>query len=299
MSEAENTEVTEEVVTNDSTATEEVSDESAEVTEEVVGEVTEESSEAVEETVAEIIQKYTVNVSGRQEEVTVDDMIKNYQTMRASNDKFQSAATKEKETRKLVEDLAKDPIGAMAEAGYTSDQIKDYIYGQAERYLSRAEETEEQKELRELKEFKEGVELQRVEAEEKSKTAAAQTELDSTSAEIESEYVAALEANSIPSDPNAIRGIAQIQLNGLKNGYDIPIEEAAQIYDEERREYINSMFDNMDTDTVLSYLGKDRMKEVRSKDLEKIKTKSPTEKTISRDKPTKITASEFFNTRTY
>ena len=292
----ENMEVTEEVVTEDSTATEEVSDES---TEDVVAEG---SEELVEEVAEEVVapQLYTVNVSGRKEEVTVEDLMKNYQTMRASNDKFQSAAAKEKETQKLVEDLAKDPIAAMAEAGYTPQEIKDYIYGQAEQYLNRAEETEEQKELRELKEYKEQSEARKLEAEEKTKATAAQTELDATSAEVEAEYVAALEASNIPSDSNAIRGIAQIQLNGLNNGYDIPIEEAAQIYDEERREYINSMFDNMDTDKILGYLGKDRMKEVRSKDLEKIKTKkSPVVASATQEKPKPMSASAFFGTKSF
>jgi len=293
----ENMEVSEEVVTEDSTATEEVSDESTEV-EEGSEELTEEGTEVEEEVVAP--QLYTVNVSGRKEEVTVEDLMKNYQTMRASNDKFQSAAAKEKETQKLVEDLAKDPIAAMSEAGYSPEEIKDYIYGQAERYLNRAEETEEQRELRELKEYREQSEARKLESEEKTKAEAAQAELDATSSDIEAEYVAALEASDIPSDPNAIRGIAQIQLNGLKNGYDIPLVEAAQIYDEERREYINSMFDNMDTDKVLSYLGKERMKEVRSKDLEKLKTKkSPVPASATPEKSKPMSASAFFGSKSF
>jgi hypothetical protein len=122
---------TEEVVATDEATDshpEEGADESAEEVEESEADA-EPSTETTEDVPAdgegetdEEVQRFTVKVNGEEHQVEMDELVRGYQTMRAANEKFEAAATREKELDEYVEfakgfteAIQSDPAGLFAE----------------------------------------------------------------------------------------------------------------------------------------------------------------------------------------
>ena len=243
----------------------------------------EEHSEASEEVTEEYSEPeqpktYTALVNGREEQVTIEEMRSNYQQRSASAETFRKASEERKAAEELLATMQRDPVAALRNSGMSEEEIQDYFYSQTKTFLDLSEETDDQRETRLMKEENAAYRQEKEDRENGLRTQNERVEAEAQEASIESEFTAALEAGEVPSSPGAISRIAQIQLLNLDKGYDISVSEAAQIYREERQQDVNTMFDGMNIDQVMSWLGNDRMKAIRSKDLDKVRRGTPVAK---------------------
>ena len=99
--------------------TPEVSNEVAEdVQPESVAEETNEASQAPAEP-----QSFKVKVNGEEHDVSVDDLIKGYQTGRGAHSKFQEAAKLKSEMDQILANFTKDPVEGLREFGIDAKEF--------------------------------------------------------------------------------------------------------------------------------------------------------------------------------
>lgn len=256
ISEESSEESVEEVVT-ESEGTEEVS--------------TEETSEGSEEVEA----KFEVIVDGTPVSLTRDELIKGFQLGSASHERFRNAAQMKKEAESSLDAMMADPIAAFLKAGGDEAALRDltetYLYGK----IQQDKMTPEERELAELKQYKE-------QAEQRQKDQADQKQQEANTAQTkkyEEEYIAsfnqAFEAAGVAPTESAMSRVAQIQLSALEAGYEVPVDMVINQYKDEQSAMISQYLSSLDSDGISSVIGKDRMKEIRKKELAGAKNPKP------------------------
>ena len=246
---------------------------------------------------------YKTIVNGREELVTLDQLISERQKARAASEKFQQAAAlaKQAEERELL--LKENPVEAMIAAGMSKQEIKQVLYEQAMALLEEDEEeakiTPEERRIRELEEenrkFREMQEQKEKERREQEEA----EEIRKHEAELETEFVTALETTGVTPTPDAIQRIASLMYVAATNNYDMSAQEAAEIYQEEQMEIISNMLGGLEPEQLEKRLGKEAINKLRKYNISKIK--NPVSKRQSPPKKEKSKADtlrsmeDFFN----
>ena len=268
------------------------SEESEELSEESI----EEPAELAAEEVAPKMFKTIIN--GREELITEAEAIKGYQRAKASNEVFSKASEERKAAQAIRDGMKSDPKQALLDLGMTMEEVQEAFYNQTKKFLDLSEETDEQRYSREREEELEAFRQDKLDREEAMKSDNEKSEATRFETEIEAEFTGALEAGNIPSSPGAISRIAQIQIMNLQKGYDLSVDEAAEIYQEERREDIDKMFEGMSEEQMMQWVGPDRMKAIRNYDLQKVrgpKAKKEDSPRAPREKQDRRSAKDFFS----
>ena len=211
--------------------------------------------------------RFEVVVDGQPVSLTRDELIKGFQLSASSHERYRAAADLKKTADTRLDSMMKDPIDAFLKAGGDEAALRDltetYLYGK----IQQDKMTPEERELAELKQYKEQAEVRQREAAEakQQESQAAQT------AKYEQEYVAsfnqAFETAGVASTEQAMSRVAQIQLSALEAGYEIPIDMVINQYKDEQSAQISQYLSSLDSDSITAVIGKDRMKEIRKKEL--------------------------------
>lgn len=291
---SESTEVASEVVSDNLEAVE------GELTPEVSdSELSEPSDAEVTEDVDPNTALYEVKVDGESIKVTLDEMMKGFQLGSAAHKKFQEAARAQKEARQLEEMLKTNPIEAAFKAGVSPQAMRElmekYLYDQ----IKYEELSPEQRELEDLRRFKAEQEQQRQAQKEQEQKAQQQKEIEYYQTQYVASYEAALQKAGIPKSETAVSRIAQIQLDALENGWEMPVEMAVDQFASEQRSLVDKYIESLTEDQVEQVLGKDRLKAIRKKELAKLKnpvsSNTRVESNQQQQKTEKISASDFFS----
>jgi len=84
--------------------------------------------------------RHKVVIDGAEELKTIDELIRGYQLERASYKKMQEAAEVRKDAEYVLKSFVGDPIGLaekqLRKAGYSEDQIRQYLTSKAEQFLA-------------------------------------------------------------------------------------------------------------------------------------------------------------------
>ena len=78
--------------------------------------------------------------------------------------------------------------------------------------------------------------------------------------------------NDMPKSPYVVKKIAEYMMLGLQNNMDVSVEDVLPVVRSEIQQDIKDMFSAMPDEVVESFLGKDRLSNIRKKNLAKAKT---------------------------
>jgi hypothetical protein len=278
---------------------------------ESLGESTEdvESTEEVseEETSEEVVsgkepKYYKTVVNGREELVTLEELLANNQKARASAEKFQKAAQLAKQAEERQAMLKDNPVEAMKALGMSKDEIKKVLYAQAMQLLEEEEEeakiTPEQKRLKELEEENRKYREERENKEKEIQSKKEAEEIAKYEQEIEGEFIQALGDVGLSGTPEAVQRMAMLMYSAAENNYDMSAKEAAEIYKDEETERILNRLKGLEAEDLEAYIGKEAVKKLRQNSIAKIKNPQPkkkvTDKSTKKEEQVKRSMEEFF-----
>lgn len=294
-----------EVVSEESLNQEEIQSELVEgdMSEDVEQELSEDGQEAEseEESSEEAVasnETFMVNIDGQNVEVSKDELLKGYQRAQAANQRFMEAARLKKEAEEERNLLQNDGFeAALKYAGNTKEfreKVESWLWNQ----LQREQMDPKDLELEELRaKAKEAEELKQRQQEEEEKRQFAELQAKEEERYLK-EFNNAFSARGIEPEPKDIQEVSAILYNAATNNYDMPINDAIDIYLEKRNSEIESFLSKADIDRLEKLIGKDKINQIRKKEIQKLK--NPTGRSSKpaepqKQKEAKIAASDFFS----
>ena len=301
-------------VVSDSTPSMEASLDSSEVQEsegtlEESGEV--ETAVEVEESQPEQ-QMFSLTIDGEDLELTYDQMVEFAQKGKSSTKRFQEAAQlrKEVESQKKAiqaalqgkpEDLFKMKIdnGLM-----TGEDLEKWIIEKAIEIAERPELTPEQQRMMEMEKELEELRKAKEEQEKARKDAEFQAQVEEARENFSRDIMTEIQNGGLEADPFTIQQVASVLQSSIdhEGRITVSVRDAVEYVKGQERNSYKDYFKSRKLEELEALLGEDILKQIRTKDLEKIKNPaapkpaSSVEKIMSKksDTPSKISASEFF-----
>lgn len=214
-------------------------------------------------------------VNGKEELVTEEALLRDYQKYRAGEERLQQASQKEKQIQGFLQQLESDPEAAFKQTGLSREKKKEL----AEKWLLEQLEEEmrdpREAELMELKaqleqyqskekQTKEEVEREAFEKEHREAVQKRQEHLKTT-------FTQAIEISPLASDPDtamdAIRSMALHYRLAKQSGYEPDPAELAQSVEERHLKSMWAAAQKLDGESLVRLLGKDITKKLRAYDL--------------------------------
>lgn len=251
---------------------------------------------------AEPKKRYKVKVDDTEDEVDEDELVRGYQRARASNMKFEEAAKIRKQAEKFIETLRTDPRKILANPKLGLDFKKlaeEYLAEQYEQELLSPEEIEQRKKDRELEEYR----SKEQSAQKKQEQEREEQLKEFLRGDYEKKIIGALEKVQIPKTDACIKRMISYAKKNIQNGYDLPMEDIAELVREDYLSDVKQMFSSLEGDQLLQMLGNDIADKIRKSDLQKLKssrktsgqTQAPTPRhSKSNDEPKKVLNSADF-----
>jgi hypothetical protein len=221
-------------------------------------------------------------VHGKEELVSEDQLIRDYQKYRAGEERLQAASQKEKQIQSFLEQLETDPEAALNQKGLSREKKKEL----AERWLMEQIEEEmrdpREAELMELKQQlaqyetkeKQTKEEAEQEAYEKERTAAIQKR----QAHLQETFGKAMEMSPLAKDPetagDALRSMALHYRLAKQAGYEPDPQELAQVVEERHLKSMWAAAQSLDGEALVKVLGKGVLKKLRAYDLAQLERTS-------------------------
>lgn len=213
---------------------------------------------------------HKVKVDGAEMEIPYDELIRDYQTRKASDKAFREGAQARKEAEQLVLMLKNDPISVLKDPRLGHDVRK-----LAEEYLAAQIGDElmdpKDRELRDLKKWKQD--------QDDAKANEAKTAKEKENAELTAHYtqeystaiVDVLQAGGLPKTPTCVKRMAYYMNEGLKRNLDLSPKDVVGLVRDDFIAEQRELYGNSDGDTLLSLLGEDVAAKIRKHDLSRLK----------------------------
>lgn len=229
---------------------------------------------------------YTITVDGEEMQVTMDELLKSVQTAKASGKRFQEAASMRKEAEAarqelaaLEEQLLRNPLEAMKKKGVPEQSIKKhyedvlyqmYQYDQLsdEEKASRQEKLAQEQKMKEYEEKLKELELMKQEKEQLR----FQEEVAREEEVLTSQFLDALESQSVPNTPEAIQWMANYMVASIEAGNEVDLSTAAAIYKQSTSKSLRSQIESLNEDQLLELIGEKKLNKLRSKEIQKVKS---------------------------
>jgi hypothetical protein len=244
--------------------------------------VAQEAIEEVAPTETAPVEMVKVVVNGEELEVPRDEVVKNYQAMKASQLKFQEAADLNRETLSIREQLLKekqnmanleqayknDPVGVLERLGLDPEE---FAYKIVNDKIDEEMMTPEQKEAKVVK-----LRAEKAEAElQKITTAREEHQVnqlkDQYRAKWDREIKEELQSQGVPITGQTIGAVATGIMHNLKTKQEMPVSSIVSAI---KPRFVNSMVDfvkGLPPEEFSNLLGTDYLSKIRSNDLKKVK----------------------------
>ncbi len=246
-------------------------------------------------------QFYKLMIDGEETEVDLETLKKGYGHASAANKKMQQAAAERKaaadEAAKVKEwqsKLLKNPIKALHEAGIPPNEIRKYLESGLWEFYQADQMTPEQKaEAAEKKRWeKERSELENQKAEiEKWKLERAKEREQQEVSKYEADYAKqiqdAITKHSLPNNPAVGVQLAKYMSQALEHGYDLSVDQAAEIYREEHQSTMKSFLKSLTPAQLREYMGEEGIKQMRAEDVAALRNPPKAPKKPSAQTPKK------------
>ena len=221
-------------------------------------------------------QKVKLKVDGKDMEVPIDQLVKDYNLKQASMKRFEEAAQQRKQAETLIQQLFEDPESFLdhpkfKEKGLTKRQIAEQILRkEIEREMLSPEELKQRETETEL----ETLRREKAEREAEQKKQEFERHKQAAEQKYSSKFQEALEGAKLPKTPFTVKRLAEYQRQALRAGYDLTASELGELVAEEVRGEVKELTGHLDAETLISIFGDDIAKKIREYDLKKIETPS-------------------------
>jgi hypothetical protein len=232
--------------------------------------------ETKEEVKKEAERRHKLKVNGQEREYTEAEVLRRAQLAEAADEKFKTAAEKEKHFAQFFEALRANPLAVLThpELGINFREVAENFLGE---HVRKEMMDPVERELEELREFKRQQEESRTKAEEEGKKkqmTEKQRQLHQQATEYYDRKISdVLQASNLPKTPNTIKRVAEVLQNAVNNGYELDVETAVDLVNEDYRGDIGSLTKGLDGEALIGVLGEEVVKKIRSFDIARMKAK--------------------------
>jgi hypothetical protein len=229
-------------------------------------------------------KKYSVVVDGEKIEVTEEELLKGYQTRKASDKRFMEAAKEKKQAETFLRLLKENPLEVLKHPALGHDLRKlaeEYIYQELQK------ESMDPKE-RELLEYKEKIRKYE-DQERKTKEDMEAKDREELKTKFAQDYhkdiIQALDKSGLPKSATTVKKMAFYLHQAAKRGYKVGAADVVDLVREDYTRELRDLYGSADGESLLSMLGEDVAAKIRNYDLKKVKGSFPVNP-LGRDKQT-------------
>lgn len=200
----------------------------------------------------------------------VDYLTKTIQMAKMGQKRAGEYSSLQKDVGAFFEALKKDPASVLSDPDLGIDIKKlaaQVIEQDIENSKKSPEQLEREKLEQELKRLKDEREQEKKSLEEKE----FQRMQEQAAIEYDRQIDEALQSSTIPKNPYTIKKIADFMLIGLKEGLDVSAKDVLPLVEAEIREDIKQMFAVAPEELIEQLIGKDVLKKMRKKNVDKVK----------------------------
>ena len=219
-------------------------------------------------------QKVKLKVDGKDMEVPVEQLVKDYNLKQASMKRFEEAAQVRKQAEQLIEQLFTDPESfldhpKLREKGLSKRQIAEQILKrEIEREMMSPEQLRQQEVETELEQLR----REKAEREQAKKREEYERTKQAAEHKYSTKFQEALEAAKLPKTPFTVKRLAEYQRQALRAGYDLSAAELGELVADEVRGELSEVTSHLDAETLINIFGEDIAKKIREYDLTKVET---------------------------
>ena len=300
-----------------------MSDESIEVSEPVESEASEEASQesSPQQMSVEEWAEFDLKVNGKEikEKINLRDkerITKALQYEKAAQQAFQDRAMTAKQLEEIQGDVqeflnqfSSDPLSVImnGEFNFTKEQKRSLAEAILREDLEESQKTPEQIEYEETKRRYEEL-LAEKQALEEERRSQEQAYLEQQAAiELENEIAGAIEAGSLPKSKYMTKKLADLAYIAYVNGVDLSMQDLIPFVKEQYKKDMVEMLQVLHDDEVEELVSKERIRNIRNKQIQSVKPKDGAPKNPLKtqdtgssnkakdEKATKIKAKDFFN----
>jgi Txe/YoeB family toxin of Txe-Axe toxin-antitoxin module len=233
-------------------------------------------AEAKEEARKEAERRLKLKINGQEREYTEAEVIRRAQMAESADEKFKKASEMQRQAEQFIEALKTNPLAILThpEMGINFREIAEQYLGE---HVRKEMMDPVERELEELREFKRQQEEGRRQLEEEQMTAQQRAEQEKlrqqTAQYYDRKITEVLKATNLPKTPNTIKRVAEVLKNAVNNGYELDVETAVDLVNEDYRNDVSSLFGSLEGDALISALGEDLVKKIRTHDIARMKAK--------------------------
>jgi hypothetical protein len=214
-------------------------------------------------------QKYKVKANGKEEEHTLEELMKFASMGKGANQKFEEAAKYRKQAESFINRLRTDPLSVLNDpkVGINFKEIaEEYLYNQIQEERLSPEQKKQKEMEQELKKYRdkeeEGKKKQQQEQEQR---------LDQHYTEHYDRIITeGLSKSGLPKTAATIKSVAKYLDRALDAGLDVTVEDVIPFVKQDYLNTIQELFGASDGDTLLSLLGGNADK-IRKADLARLR----------------------------
>lgn len=243
-------------------------------TEQAEGQPQEDTPTQAKQEAKQILSKYKIKVDGKEEEVDLETLKREFSKSKAADKRFVEAAKLRKESEQLIEELKKNPRKVLENPKLGVDfrkMAEDYLREQIELEMM----TPEQKKIREYEKLLAEKESEQAEIRHQQEIAREEALFKHYAEDYDKSISAALLTAGLPRSPRTVARMAELMERSIEFGIDV---KPADLVPEVRKTYINDikdLFSSADGDTLLAILGDDIANKIRKSDLKRLTQAAP------------------------
>ena len=300
-----------------------MSDESIEVSEPVESESSEESEQEspAQEMSAEEWAEFDLKVNGKEikEKINLRDkerITRALQYEKAAQQAFQDRAMTAKQLEEIQGDVqeflnqfSSDPLSVImnGDFNFTKEQKRQLAEAILREDLEESQKTPEQIEYEETKRRYEELLAEKAELEEERRSQEQAYLEQQAAVELENEIAGAIEAGSLPKSKYMTKKLADLAYIAYVNGVDLSMQDLIPFVKEQYKKDMAEMLQVLHDDEVEELVSKERIRNIRNKQIQSVKPKEGAPKNPLKTQDTgssskakdegdkKIKARDFFN----
>jgi len=265
-------------------------------------------------------EEFNLKVNGKEikEKINLRDkdrITKALQMEKAAQQAFQERSITAKQLEEIQEDVQEfleqftsNPVSIIMnpEFNLTKEQKRELAEAILREDLINSQKTPEQLEMEETKRRYEELLAEKEALEEERRSSERQRLEQEAAIQLESEIVQAIEVGELPKSTYISKKLADLAYIAYSNGIDLPIAELVPFVKQQYKKDIAEMLGILSDDEVEMLVSKERIRQIRNKQIQAVKPKENAPKSplktqdtgVSSKKdsePTKIKAKDFFN----
>ena len=222
----------------------------------------------------EVERKMKLKVNGQEREYSESEVLRRAQLAESAQERYKQAAEKERQMEQFIEALRSDPISVLShpELGVDFRQVAEQFLGEQVR---REMMDPVERELADLRAFKEAQENAARESETKTLTErqkAEQARMQQQTIEYyDRKITEVLSASQLPKTPHTVKRVAEVLKNAVENGYDLDIETAVDLVNEDYSTDVSAMLGALDGSQLIKTLGPQNIKKIMDHEINRLK----------------------------